>query len=138
MTDELLTVQEVAERLKVNPQTVRNWIDRDELQATRVGARRVRITESELIRFLNLKEESAASATARPGPVRPRRATARDMDAVDKIIEAMLATAASLPLGSVIGRELAESAGRLQVARRQPGAGDTKHLQDRSDITSST
>ncbi len=40
--EELLTVEEVAEYLKVNPQTVRNWIDRAHLRAVRIGARRVR------------------------------------------------------------------------------------------------
>ncbi|MGP0053755.1 MAG: helix-turn-helix domain-containing protein [Solirubrobacteraceae bacterium] len=41
--DDYLTVAEIAARLKINPQTVRNWISRDELRAVRVGARRVRI-----------------------------------------------------------------------------------------------
>jgi excisionase family DNA binding protein len=38
-----LTVGEVAELLRLNQQTVRNWIDRGELPAVRVGERRVRI-----------------------------------------------------------------------------------------------
>ncbi len=33
-----LTVAEIAAVLKVNAQTVRNWIDRGELPAVRVGA----------------------------------------------------------------------------------------------------
>jgi len=33
--DEYLTVAEIAARLKVNPQTVRNWIARGELRAAR-------------------------------------------------------------------------------------------------------
>lgn len=53
-----LTVDEVAELLKINPQTVRNWIDRGELPAVRVGQRRVRICQSDLDEFL------AAGATA--------------------------------------------------------------------------
>jgi excisionase family DNA binding protein len=40
--DEFLTVAEVAEILKLNQQTVRNWIDQGSLAALRVG-RRVRI-----------------------------------------------------------------------------------------------
>jgi len=40
-TEAFLTVADVAERLKLNPQTVRNWIDRGELPAYHVG-RRVR------------------------------------------------------------------------------------------------
>ena len=38
--------------LRVNQQTVRNWIDRGELDAVRVGRRRVRVRRSELDRFL--------------------------------------------------------------------------------------
>ena len=40
--DSFLTVAEVAEILKLNQQTVRNWIDQGSLPALRVG-RRVRI-----------------------------------------------------------------------------------------------
>jgi excisionase family DNA binding protein len=42
MSEEFLTVAEIAELLKVNQQTVRNWIDRGSLPAVRVG-RRVRV-----------------------------------------------------------------------------------------------
>jgi excisionase family DNA binding protein len=58
--DELLTVAEVAEQLKLNPQTIRNWIDRGELSAVRLGSRRVRVRSSELERFLS--ESSAAQS----------------------------------------------------------------------------
>jgi excisionase family DNA binding protein len=34
--DEYLTVNEIAEHLKLNPQTVRNWIDAGSLPAVRV------------------------------------------------------------------------------------------------------
>src|SRR5450755_2967659 len=47
-----LTVAEIAELLKLNPQTVRNWIDRGELSAVRVGSRRVRVKQSDLDRFI--------------------------------------------------------------------------------------
>ncbi len=40
--DEFLTVAEVAETLKLNQQTIRNWIDQGSLPAVRIG-RRVRI-----------------------------------------------------------------------------------------------
>lgn len=55
-----LTVAEVAELLKLNQQTVRNWIDQGSLPALRVG-RRVRIKRSDLERVL------AAGYTARGG-----------------------------------------------------------------------
>ena len=38
-----LTVNEIAETLKLNPQTVRNWIDQGQLPCVRVGSRRVRV-----------------------------------------------------------------------------------------------
>ena len=46
-----LTVAEVAELLKLNQQTVRNWIDQGSLPALRVG-RRVRIRRSDLEKVL--------------------------------------------------------------------------------------
>ena len=44
--DDFLTVAEVAAILKLNQQTVRNWIDGGKLPAVRVG-RRVRIKRSD-------------------------------------------------------------------------------------------
>src|SRR5215472_6921681 len=46
-----LTVAEVAELLKLNQQTVRNWIDQGSMPAIRIG-RRVRIKKSDLERVL--------------------------------------------------------------------------------------
>jgi excisionase family DNA binding protein len=51
LEDSFLTVAEVAELLKLNQQTVRNWIDQGSLPALRVG-RRVRIRRSDLERLL--------------------------------------------------------------------------------------
>jgi len=50
--DTFLTVAEVAAMLRLNPQTIRNWIDAGELPAVRVGERRVRILRRELDAFL--------------------------------------------------------------------------------------
>jgi excisionase family DNA binding protein len=49
--DSFLTVAEVAGILKLNQQTVRNWIDQGTLPALRVG-RRVRIRRSDFERIL--------------------------------------------------------------------------------------
>lgn len=59
LEDTFLTVAEVAEMLKLNQQTVRNWIDQGSLPALRVG-RRVRIRSSDLERLL---DEGSTSAT---------------------------------------------------------------------------
>jgi len=46
--DELLTVKEVAARLKVNPQTVRRWIRTGRLPAVRYGARAWRVRNGDV------------------------------------------------------------------------------------------
>jgi excisionase family DNA binding protein len=56
-----LTVADVAEMLKLNQQTVRNWIDQGKLPALRVG-RRVRIKQSDLQRILDESYTSAGGA----------------------------------------------------------------------------
>jgi excisionase family DNA binding protein len=65
--DELLTVAEVAATLKLNQQTVRNWIDQGSLPALRVG-RRVRIKRSDFQRILDESYSGGAAASPRPGP----------------------------------------------------------------------
>lgn len=62
-----LTVAEVAETLKLNQQTVRNWIEQGSLPALRVG-RRVRIRRSDFQRIL---EESYSPGTAAAEPAGP-------------------------------------------------------------------
>ncbi len=57
-----LTVAEVAQTLKLNQQTVRNWIDQGSLPALRVG-RRVRIKRSDFERILD-ESYSAGRASA--------------------------------------------------------------------------
>ncbi len=58
-----LTVAEVAEILRLNPQTVRNWIDQGTLPAIRMG-RRVRIKRSDFDRVV----EQSYSAGPNSGP----------------------------------------------------------------------
>jgi excisionase family DNA binding protein len=62
-----LTVAEVAATLKLNQQTVRNWIDQGSLPAMRVG-RRVRIKRSDFERILEQGYSGQASSSATPGP----------------------------------------------------------------------
>lgn len=59
-----LTVAEVAETLKLNQQTVRNWIDQGSLPALRVG-RRVRIKRSDFERILEESYSPGATAPSR-------------------------------------------------------------------------
>ena len=69
--ESFLTVAEVAETLKLNQQTVRNWIDQGSLPALRVG-RRVRIRRSDFERLLT-EGYTAAGATAGSRAARARR-----------------------------------------------------------------
>ena len=64
LEESYLTVAEVAERLKLNQQTVRNWIEQGSLPALRVG-RRVRIKRSDFQRVLD--EAYSAGGAARHG-----------------------------------------------------------------------
>lgn len=63
--ESFLTVAEVAEMLKLNQQTVRNWIDQGSLPALRVG-RRVRIKRSDFERIIE-QSYSGASPPTRQG-----------------------------------------------------------------------
>jgi excisionase family DNA binding protein len=66
--ESFLTVAEVAEMLKLNQQTVRNWIDQGSLPALRVG-RRVRIKRSDLERVLEQGYRAGTGAATQPtGP----------------------------------------------------------------------
>ena len=68
LEESYLTVAEVAEVLKLNQQTVRNWIDQGSLPALRVG-RRVRIKRSDFERVLaDGYSPGTASAAPDAGP----------------------------------------------------------------------
>ncbi len=69
---EFLTVAEVAEILKLNPQTIRNWIDAGKLPAYRVG-RRVRVGRLELETLIRDGRTSSA-----PTPPPKDKYTAQD------------------------------------------------------------
>jgi excisionase family DNA binding protein len=64
--DEFLTVAEIARILKLNQQTVRNWIDQGTLPALRVG-RRVRVRRSDFNALMELGRTAPAPAS-RPSP----------------------------------------------------------------------
>lgn len=60
--DEFLTVAEVAAVLKVNQQTIRNWIDQGALPAYRIG-RRVRIGRDDFQALVDGASTTAAATT---------------------------------------------------------------------------
>lgn len=62
--ESFLTVAEVAELLRLNQQTVRNWIDAGSLPAVRVG-RRVLIKRSDLDRIVESGYRTSSPAASR-------------------------------------------------------------------------
>jgi len=68
MAEELLTVKEVAARLKLNPQTVRRWIRSGRLPAVQIAPHRYRVRESDLAADLILAH--AARTPQRRGEYR--------------------------------------------------------------------
>ena len=77
--DEFLTVKEIADRLKLNQQTVRNWIAEDKLPAVRIG-RRVRVRRVDLDRVL------AQGATVE---LEPQASTVAPAEAIEQLTEAL-------------------------------------------------
>jgi len=110
LREELLTVEDVTKWLKVNPQTVRNWVDRGALGALHVGPRRVRIRQSEVDRFLAAGETHAAATWGDGVPGEPDALAAA-------LTDALRATRAedSSDLASAL-RTLASVAERLAAA----------------------
>ncbi len=62
----LLTVAEVAERLRTHPETVRIWLRQGKLRGRRLGGTRLgwRVSEAELERFLADPEQGEGKALA--------------------------------------------------------------------------
>ena len=77
--DEYLTVNEIAEHLKLNQQTLRNWIDQGSLPAVRIG-RRVRIRRADLDRIL---------AQGMTGPVEPQPSAVAPADSQEQLERAL-------------------------------------------------
>jgi excisionase family DNA binding protein len=63
--DELITVKEIATLLRLNQQTIRNWIDAGTLPHVSVGERRVRVWRSDLVALIE------AGATVKQKPAKP-------------------------------------------------------------------
>ncbi len=80
--EELLTVDEIATALKMNPQTIRNWIDSGYLPAIRI-CRRVRIKRSDFESLLDASYtgKRQTSAGVWDGDVPPPVAPGDDDDA---------------------------------------------------------
>jgi excisionase family DNA binding protein len=101
MADELLTVKEVAARLKLNPQTVRRWIRSGRLRGVRVGTRGWRV-----------KAEEVLARSSAPAPLAPEGLERRQA-----LMERFLALREKLREAEVSGVELSREARRDLVSR---------------------
>jgi excisionase family DNA binding protein len=71
MEDQLLTVEEVAKRLKLSTATVRRLLARGDIAAMKVGIRQWRATESAVAHYLSeAMRKPAASEGPAPNPGR--------------------------------------------------------------------
>ena len=66
--DPWLTLAEIAAELRVNPATVRQWVSKGQLKASRAGVRKWIVRRSDLDRML-----AATNAAAREGSERASR-----------------------------------------------------------------
>jgi excisionase family DNA binding protein len=74
--DPWVTIAEFAEEMRVRPVTVRSWIAKGQLKATRAGQRKWLVRHSELTRML----EQGDGAIPLPPPPAPRRAELLEPD----------------------------------------------------------
>lgn len=70
--DPWLTVAEIAAELRVNPATVRLWVSKGQLPATRAGQRKLLIRRSDIDRLLRSPASGPATQEYRPAPRDPR------------------------------------------------------------------
>ncbi len=58
MPDEVYTVQEVAQQMKVSERTVRNWVEKEGLPAFSIGKRGYRITKTDLEAWIETRKRT--------------------------------------------------------------------------------
>ena len=58
MQDEVYTVQEVAQKMKVSERTVRNWIEKEGLPAFSIGKRGYRIAKVDLDTWVDERKQT--------------------------------------------------------------------------------
>lgn len=113
--DPWLTVAEFAAEMRVRPVTVRSWIAKGQLRATRAGQRKWLVRRSELTRMLELDD---TPSTAPPPPTRSRVKPA-DPDAIPPEVLAQTAAAAAAAEREQADQDYAFAAYEWEIALEQ-------------------
>jgi excisionase family DNA binding protein len=67
MPDEIYTVQEVAQQMKVSERTVRNWIEKEGLPAFPIGKRGYRVAKVDLDTWVEARKQQRQTTDKREG-----------------------------------------------------------------------
>jgi excisionase family DNA binding protein len=66
MPDEIYTVQEVAQQMKVSERTVRNWIEKEGLPAFPIGKRGYRVAKADLDTWVEARKQQRQVTNNKP------------------------------------------------------------------------
>jgi excisionase family DNA binding protein len=84
-SDPWLTLAGIADELRVNPATVRLWVSKGQLKASRAGVRKWIVRRSDLEQMLAETNPAAADlGTSRPSMTRPGLHRSRDSSAASR------------------------------------------------------
>lgn len=132
--DEYLTVKEIAQRLKLNQQTVRNWIDQGSLPAVRVG-RRIRIRRSDLDRII--AQGTTATIETQPAAVGVAEAFEQLAEALERARRLLRRLSATRRAELAEGlQELADAVGSALEMLSDQSHEPTSDTTDASDLDS--
>ncbi len=81
-----MTVAEVAELLKLNEMTIRNYVSAGKLAAVRIGDRRVRLRREDVDRFIDGQATTPTTAS-RADRIRPLEQQVTDLQARVEALE---------------------------------------------------
>jgi excisionase family DNA binding protein len=130
--DEFLTVNEIAEHLRLNQQTIRNWIDQGSLPAVRVG-RRVRVRRADFERLVSAGATPADSPEPAPAvSADPRDQFAAAVQSARDVL-GRLSAARRSELAVALQKLVQASDQLLQVLETQPGHTPTTGVDEALD-----
>jgi excisionase family DNA binding protein len=113
--DPWMTIAEFAAEMRVRPVTVRSWIAKGQLRATRAGQRKWLVRRSELTRMLELGDDSSPA----PPPPTQRRVEPPDPDGYPPEVLGQIAAAAAAASHEQGDQDYAFAAYEWEIALEQ-------------------